>query len=648
MALITPTKVKFSEDTMLRMWNYVDKQIEYLLAQNQTFRTTTLPEWTRLLKGEPKEQTKNFPFPNASNLVVQVIATRVEQLLSRAMIMYGIDPLWTVSALGDLPGQETDDLAKVLEQFMSDMAIDPEELNLYRKEEQMYHDGIAYGTSFMAFPWQYITEENGVYIPGGSALKGPNRSDQFKTLIKKDGPSPENVPLYRILVSNKISDLSKARFFAREVPLTREAIEDRIAFGVWSKKDGEAVLKQPDTMGDSYQRVQENNGKTILSSGNEYDAEYKIYECYFKFVHDDKTFSICTHYHKETRTKLSAVFNYFPKNELPFEDMRFGYDGDQYLGYGFIEMLQGYQQEVSIIHNNRLDNEAIRNNVTFRIDKDSELASTLKFYPGVGVPANKDEVEVLSTAGAGGMDNMASESASISSANERSGIDPAISGNGSGIVNSKRGIYSSQGTMAVLQQQNNRTGLRMMDIRATHVRIGRKLLDMYAFMGIGSKLGRYGKEAPQLRKALDSVRAGNIGLILKASNAGTNVESDRQNSILLMGLQEKYMGTVNQILQALKQPQMDDNDKKFIQDMLFAQQSLTRHIFRIFGKFDVDKLVPFPEFIKNERLAREQQGQQQNSQSSAGSAGQSQGPIPAGNGGGISPIPSGPPQQSVQ
>src|SRR5882757_3913889 len=560
MAMLTPKKVMFSETVMNRLWTYVYDQLDCLIQEGLEYRTSVLPEWTRLLKGRPKQATRNFPFPNASNLVVQLIATRVEQMLSRAMIIYGVDPLWTIGATGDLVGQEADERAKVLEQFMSDQAIDPSELALYRKEELMFHDGIAYGTAFMGFPWQYITEEESIYIPG-SENATVNRPNEFRTFIKADGPSPENIPDERVLISNKVTELEKAKFIAIERHLSREAVEDRIAFGVWSKADGEAILKSPSTATNN--QNQDNDTKKLDNyTGIKYSEIYKVYECYFKFVHDKKTFSIMAHAYLDPKLKLSAVFNYFPKNMLPIEDLRFGYDDDSYRGYGFIEMLQGYQDEVSTVHNNRLDNEAIRNNVSFRINKDSELASTLRFYPGVGIPADKDEVEVLDTKG-GAMDNMGSEQAAISMANERSGIDPAIAGSGGGIVNQKRGIYSSQGTLAVLQQQNNRTGLRMMDIRGTHVKIGRKLLDMYAFMGIGPRLKRYGAQAETLRKALDSVKQGDLGLILKASSASTNVESDRQNSILLDGLQQKYIGTVNQILQALQQPQVSEDEKKY-------------------------------------------------------------------------------------
>lgn len=610
MPLITPRVVDFGAQANERMWKYTEEQYQHLENQSLEFRTNTLPDWKRMLRGKPKTETKNFPFEGASNLVVQLIATRCEQILSRIMALYMIDPIFAVTAIGDLIGQESDENAQLLQQFLSDMAVDPEALNLYRKEELFFYDSIAYGTNFMHFPYLYITESQYTNIGGTEVgIRGAATAADFSTIVMKDGPAPENIPIQQILIDNKTKNFDTCRSFFRIIPLTREAVEDRIEFGVWTKAKGEAVLKQPDTTVGLFSQEQEANDSKFQDTGSKYDAIYKIYEHHFKFTHNRATYSIISHYHPTSKTRLKAVFNYFPKNQYPFEDCRFGYDSDNYYGYGFCEMLAGYQDELSTLHNNRLDNEAIRNNVTFRINKDSELASTLKFYPGVTVPADKDEVEALITANAGSLDNGQSESMTVGMANERSGVDPAITGMGSGIVNPKRGVYSSQGTMAVLQQQNNRTGLRMMDVRQTHLRIGRKLVDMYAIMGAGNKIKRYGQQAQGIVKALEQVRQGNLGLLLKTSAGSNNIEVDRQNSVLVTQLQEKYIGTVNQLLQLMTQAQNNPEQTQYIQNALIAQQTLTRHIFRIFGYYDVDKLLPFPESVKNARL-QQQQGQQ--------------------------------------
>jgi hypothetical protein len=87
-------------------------------------------------------------------------------------------------------------------------------------------------------------------------------------------------------------------------------------------------------------------------------------------------------------------------------------------------------------------------------------------------------------------------------------------------------------------------------------------------------------------------------------------------------------------MQAMQQPQVSPEQKQYFEDVLFAENSLTRHIFRIFGHFDVDKLVPFPENIKNERFQRQQQ------QAAANTGNQT-------NSSGVVPITSGRESNSV-
>src|SRR5208283_1434257 len=72
---------------------------------------------------------------------------------------------------------------------------------------------------------------------------------------------------------------------------------------------------------------------------------------------------------------------------------------------------------------------------------------------GVLVPADPNEIERLELNNPQA-DSLDGENLSLALVKERTGIDPATGGTGGGIVNAKRGIYSSQGTFAVLQQQD--------------------------------------------------------------------------------------------------------------------------------------------------------------------------------------------------
>jgi hypothetical protein len=58
---------------------------------------------------------------------------------------------------------------------------------------------------------------------------------------------------------------------------------------------------------------------------------------------------------------MKSFFNFYPKNEEPFEFGRLGYNEDGLIGYGFAEMGEMYQEEVSTTHNQRMDNRTLAN-----------------------------------------------------------------------------------------------------------------------------------------------------------------------------------------------------------------------------------------------------------------------------------------------
>ena len=83
---------EFGVDDYQELCRYVREKIEHLDRRLQTFRSGTLPEYVRLYKGKPKNENIDWPWENASNLVVQLIGTFSDELLARQMAgiwMYG-------------------------------------------------------------------------------------------------------------------------------------------------------------------------------------------------------------------------------------------------------------------------------------------------------------------------------------------------------------------------------------------------------------------------------------------------------------------------------------------------------------------------------------------------------------------------------
>jgi hypothetical protein len=594
-------KVQFGTDGNAEMWKYVDKQCNYWLDKTRNFRTNTLKRYARLYKGVPIGEVKNTPWPNAANNIIQIIATHCDQLLSRVMSLYMVEPLWPIKLLGELNEEENStELKDVLEGFLGDAALDTDELDMYRTEQTWFSGATRNGTGVIKLPYQYVVEAQLVDMIG---IDTGAHKNVFRDWVKYDGPRPTNVPLNKFVTDLNFSRLRDSPIRFEIATLNRWQLEERAELGLYSWEKVNKVLGQPDRTGlheEVQQYIETTQGIKDSPTQDEVGDEYDILEVEFTYWHNSQKFNLCAHLHLKTETHFLAYYNYYPQNISIYEDAKLAYDDDQYLGYGLAEMLKGYQDEVSIIHNQRTDAGTLNNTTAFRINKNSKLRSILTFYPGVMVPADKDEIERLDTSNPYAS-NTESENLTVAYAQQRSGIDPAIGGAGGGIVNPKRGVYSAMGTFAVMQQQNNRTGLRTSDMRNAHTRAGDKIAKVYAHFGLGSKMRAYGTDAEVLGRAFRYFREGRLGLLIRPSSASINKEMEKQNDLLLTQHLERLYAGDAQVIQALSTQGMPDELKAYYMDMLKAKNLLMKHILRSYGHEDIKSLIPVPSFLKGQR-----------------------------------------------
>ena len=639
------SKTFTSSDEMNNLQNYVYMQVDYLLNKTRGMRENLLPKWVKTYKGRPEVDRKTFPWPEASNLVVQLAATHADELLSRVMAIFQAEQLYVAQVLGDYEKGVASDEVEIVEKFMGDQAWDPYELDMYRIEEACFSSAIRYGTGIVKIPFKYVQEQ--VYT-------GSEASDPFSIETIDNGPKPENVPLNKFLIDTQRPTLRMADFIVHITTYKRHELKNLID----SIKDGEADGSSWDKTAlqeiydgscdregpDYYQEAQEQPKMMNNYTPQEASGEFDFCECWFAYHYGGKRYRCIVNWHHKTHKMVGGLFNSYPNNQIPFEDAKLAYDDDQYYGYGFMEMLEAYQKEVSTIHNQRIDNRNLANTGAMRIASGSKLASIIQVYPGVVIPGSKDEVEAIPLGQTSAPITTEDEQLTLALAKERSGVDPAQGGTGGGVVNAKRGIYSAQGTAIAMQATNNRNSLRMSDMRSAHVRIGIKILEQYAYFGVDGKLlRRYGSDSNTLKKALDSYKEGKLGLLIKPATASLNRELEKQNDILMMqtltGAQQADMQMISQ----LATPNMPDDMKEYIVSAIQAKNTLLRRLFRAFNHPDVDRLAPLPPFIQKMREAQLNGQQQQTTpQGSQGSSRQRSfggGNVPIGRGQNNSGLP---------
>lgn len=591
-----PTQVTADEigkDNYADLCTFIKDKIEHLDRRLQTFRTEKLPEYVRLYKARPKNENADWPWPGAANLVIPVIGTACDELLARIMGgIYMYDPLWAAIMSGDLPSKDGEELKLITQNFLMDMAYDPDELDLYRVEQSAFHSAIKYGTGVIYTPYEYERQVERVYIDGGMDANSPvkSRDEEF---VKRDGPHPELMPLNRFGFDPSVPKLENMKFFYHIDSLDYWAVKDLPSKSPYYKaKDIEEMLNQPDAAQETEMEREINQQFSIDSSGIDTGAaRWYIYHCNFTYRINGKEYSFYAKYHKRQEKILWIVFNNYPKNMLPYQDMKLAYDDESYLGTGFAEMIHMSQKEVSNNNNWRTNNRNYAMLGAWRIDPESKLSSMLDVFPGVGIPAKKDELEWIKTATDVGY-NDAPDQFHLAIAKERTGVDPSMGGTGGGIVNPKRGIYSAAGTSMVLMQQNNRNSLRTGDMRSAHVHLGLRFLTMYSHFGIGDKLRKYGNDAEKLKKALDLFKAGTLGLRLRPASAAMNKELERQNDILLSDRLDRFYQSQAQMIQAINTPNIPPELKQYYIDTLIATRAMMQAMLRAFNKDNVETILP--------------------------------------------------------
>lgn len=653
MPAIRPVKLNFGKDAMEDMWRWVEESSEYWEKRTKRFREQKLKEYARLYKGNPLNEMRDIPWPGASNIEIQIIATNSDQLLARVMSMYFTEPLWTAKTFGNIgpdPGT-ADDQRSSIEKFLNNMALEPAELDFYRVEEAWFSSTIRNGTGIIKFPWLYHVENQII-----STADTDNSAAKYETreIIKLDGPRPEVVPLNKFLTDISTQRLDDSRFKCHIITLSRKQLEDRKALGFFDSAKIDQIIAQPTrSQGDVLKAYMETSqGLDVISTGDLSD-EYDLFECWFKYQHNGDNLSLVAIHYPTADVRLEAFYNYYPENMGIFEDAKLAYDDDQYYGYGFAEMLKALQDEISELHRQRINAKTLSNTTAFRVNKNSKLHSILQFYPGVLVPADEGEIERLELNNPQA-DSLDGENLSLALVKERTGIDPATGGTGGGIVNAKRGIYSSQGTFAVLQQQNSRTGLRMSDMRSAHSRAGTKFAKLYANFGLGKKLRQFGDNADTLRDALENIKSGKLGLSVRASTASMNKELEKQNDVLLAQTLTGLYQADAQIIQSLGMQGMPEDLKNYYMDVLRAKQALYKQIVQNFGHDDAARLIPRPALLDkgrpNELTAQQRAGGQQgspqpgaggSSQATDGAQDPSAGMVPTASGENLSGVPAG-------
>lgn len=576
----------FPGELEARLKSFLRDKVRSIRQGLFTIHNDRVIKWRKNYEGIPASATREFPFHNASNLVVPIIAIHSDTLLARVMsAIIKVQPPWNariVAGFADKP--ELSGVSSALEQFLQYVAYEPTELDLYRVYHEWMGETIRYGTSTVKSP--IVVEKEDYVVPGDGSGEG---SITYDTRTVYQGPRPEKIRFSDFGISPSAKTVDSADFKYHCAHLQKSDLEYRVYRGQYDKEAVDKIKNTPDrTTVDRVRAEQERDSGAKTQSGYGW-GEWDVYECWFRFPINNQHHVKCVvWYHEKSDTILRAVFDGYPA--LPFVTARLFYRDDAFHGYGFCEMLEPIADELSTMHNQRRDNVTVCTTKFFLVDPDSKLHEGYRIFPSAMLPATPGELEAVDM-GQPAQITIDEERLSLDLAEKRTGVSGPIQGTGSG-VNTKRGVYTAMGTLSLLQEGNTRTDLNITDMRDAHTRLGRLLCREYAVTGLGDRTAAFGELSKKIEAALNAMEAGQVVLPITAATSSVNREVEKQNDLMLSGLLNRHYSQITQMLQSSADPRVPDEIKQYVAKAVRGADYMMKSVMRHFGYDEVEKYVP--------------------------------------------------------
>lgn len=581
-----PVSNLFSEERIKDIEGYARERIQSLVRGLRGIREDKINQWRKIYYGIPREKTKSFPWQNASNVVIQLVGSYVDQLAAKIVMgSVAMDPIFTAQLVGDFPKDvRAEDQREAVEEWLSYRMLEPSQVNYLPKAVIWIRNMVRYGFGCIKL------------IPEKQVEVVVRENGQTDNYTRSNGPVAYPLMFEDWLMPATTIELERAPFVSQRSRLERFDVEAMLRDRSYDRSVVNQVLKNPTRQGpDRNQQQIENETGARMDTGNPVVDQWDAYECYFPYsVAGQKFRLVSTCFCDDTGDNpkfVKHVFNWLPENTIPYIGARLGSDGERAYGYGFCEMLKDYQEEDTSIHNRRGDASTLANTNLIRIDTGQQIDTQFSIFPNATISGAKDAIEVIPL-GRTATETIKDEQMTLQLAQDRAGVGPSSSGSGGGTVN-KKGAYSAMGTQAVMQEGNTRANLNVTEFRLSHYSFGRLALLYDSNFGVEDRdIRALGKMGPHLQKALNNVKDGRIILPIRAATGSVNKEIEKQNLMLLLNNHRAHGQMVLQLLQAIANPMAPPEYTHYVMSFIQASDILFARICRDFNVPDPSSILP--------------------------------------------------------
>jgi len=360
-------EISLSEERETALKAYLEDEIRRAVGDRGQF-DENLVRWQEAYDAPRNEEAKDFPFAGAADITVPVIKETVNTLTAQlTQSILTPSPRWVVKT--DNAGWKT--FAGTIERFLDRAAR--EDMKMDKNLEVWILEAVKYGTAILQVTYERVSRNVMMHSRDGKTAWPETRP-------VREGPTVYNVPLQDFLIPFSSTDIQDARWVAKRYRLNTVELDQRSKAGIFSNVS-DVLVSEPGDLAETGDLLQD---EPVLESHEEaQDAvptirdTYEIFEWWgaFDVNGKGKLWEIRVYYHMRTNTIMRVEYNPYWHGKRPFISLIYFPVEYRFYGQGLCEQLEQLQEEITAVHNQRLDNATLAN---IRAIKVRKLSQALK------------------------------------------------------------------------------------------------------------------------------------------------------------------------------------------------------------------------------------------------------------------------------
>lgn len=521
----------------------------------------------------PVKPIKIHPWKGASNLTVPVIGSMVDTIFPRVHATV-FSPSTFVS-VEEWP-EDLSEHAKAWQDMLQ--WVLEHEINLPRIADSWFMETIIHGTGVVKLTWERVERERRRYDANGNVVKK-------QVEVIKNRPCLVHVGSQDLYIPFTARTIEEAEIVAHELHPTWGQLKLGEYNGLYQNVDD--VMNITEITSDPYTKRREEIENRVPQV---IDRIEDVFECWLDFDLENKgvTEPLLVTYHLPSRTLLRVQANPYNHGRKPFREIVYFPRHNRFYGVGLARQLLAIQDEISTLHNQRIDNSTIGNTRMWKVVAGSRADQSFQgAAPGLKILV--DSLDEFDSVQMGDVGNsiVEGERIALQYAQQRSGVSDFVSGFDTGGSDRQTATqFTSR-----LQQALTRFNWTLEQVRDAITDIASMVTDLYAQFGrddadkFSLVLGERADLVSEfLSMDLDTVPtlSASLSLQVTASSSSVNKAVEQQNLLgLIQVLQKTFTDYEMPLINLIVNPQVPAQLKEYALERIEGYRGLNRRILEI-------------------------------------------------------------------